>query len=51
MDGWEAENLDQLRNRIKNCLGKFKPDLIHSLTRGTNTQLNAVRRLGVIEKR
>ena len=47
----EAENLAQLRNRIKYCLDKFEPDLVHRLTRGTNTQLNAVQRLGVIEKR
>ena len=49
-DGWEAENLDQLRNRIKYCLGQFEPDLVHRLTRRTNTQINAVRRLDVLKK-
>jgi hypothetical protein len=35
MNGWQADNLDQLRTRINYCLKTFNEDLVQSLTGST----------------
>ena len=50
-NNWQAENLDQLRNRIKYCLGKVDFNLIQSLARSIPGHVDKVRRNGVIEAR
>ena len=50
-DGWEAENLDQLVNRIKYCLSKIDPTFIHNQFSSVKGKIDSIRRHGVIETR
>lgn len=50
-DGWEADNLDQLINRIKYCLSKVDPNFIQSQFSAVKSKIDSIRRLGVIETR
>jgi hypothetical protein len=47
--GWRAENLEQLKRRIKLCLKKLDTPLIHALFQGTRGRLDRVRRFGMRE--
>lgn len=49
-DNWQAENLDQLRRKIKLCLSKVDFDLIQRLALSIPSLVDNVRRNGVVEK-
>ena len=44
---WEAENLDQLHNRIEYCFKKIDMEAIHKLGKATFTRVDAARRHGL----
>ena len=50
-DGWEAENIEQLRNRIRYCLQKIDTNLVQALAEGIPKRLDLIRRKGVVETR
>ena len=50
-NGWKAENLTLLKNRIRLCVRKMDPNLVHRLLAGTSARLNNVRNNDLIENR
>lgn len=46
---WQAKNTDQLINRIKYCLKKLNPIVVHELALATKRRIDRVRRVGVVE--
>jgi hypothetical protein len=44
--GWEAEKLDQLKQRIKYCLKKADVGLVQRMMLSVPSKLDAVRRYG-----
>ena len=48
-NNWQAENLQQLENRIKLCLTKINFELIQQLMESIPSRLDKVRRNGIIE--
>lgn len=44
---WQAENLDQLKNRINYCLKQIDQERVHRLGKSTFTRVDAVRRNGM----
>ena len=50
-NGWVAENLDKLKNRIRLCLRKMDLNLVQRLLGSTSSRLNYVRNNDLIEKR
>lgn len=50
-DGWEAENLDQLRSRIIYAFKNFDHNLVQTLGESTKKRLDMIRRYGLIEQR
>lgn len=50
-NGWKAENIDQLKRRIKNCLKKIKIEVVQKLALSTKKRIDHVRRHGVVESR
>ena len=47
MDGWAADNLRQLENRIKYCLRKIDVKIVQDLASNTHKRLDRIRRYGV----
>ena len=45
--GWEAEDLDQLRNRIDYAFKKISMERVHRLGKASYTRVDAVRRHGL----
>ena len=50
-NGWKAENLTLLKNRIRLCVRNMDPNLVHRLFAGTSARLNNVRNNDLIENR
>ena len=50
-NGWKAENLTLLKNRIRLYVRKMDPNLVHRLLAGTSARLNNVRNNDLIENR
>ena len=50
-NGWKAENLTLLKNRIRLYVRKMDPNLVHRLLVGTSARLNNVRNNDLIENR
>ena len=50
-NGWQAENLDQLRSRIIYCFKKFDKELVQRLAESTSRRLDTIRRQGLVELR
>ena len=50
-NGWEAENVEKLINRIKYYLGKIDKSVIQRLCESVKSKIDGIRRHGVIEKR
>ena len=46
---WQAENLDQLKKRIKLCLRKIDIELVQKLARSTQSRVDRVRRNNIVE--
>jgi len=49
-DNWQAENLQQLRNRIEYCMKKLDQNRVHRLGASTFTRVDRVRRNGMINE-
>ncbi len=49
--GWKAENIEQLKNRIKYCIKKVPFSLVQGLIASTKNRLDLIRRNDIIEKR
>jgi hypothetical protein len=49
--GWQADNLEQRRNRIKYCIEKVGIKLVQRLIASTKSRLDIIRRYDVIENR
>jgi len=49
-DNWQAENLNQLRNRIEYCMKKIDQNRVHRLGASTFTRVDRVRRNGMINE-
>ena len=47
MDGWTADNVDQLESRIKNCLRKIDVKVVQDLVATTHKRLDQIHRFGV----
>ena len=47
MDGWTANNVDQLESRIKNCLRKIDVKVVQDLVATTHKRLDQIHRFGV----
>ena len=50
-NGWRAENLDLLRNKIRLCIRNMDQNLVQDLLTSTSQRLDNVRRNGIIEMR
>jgi transposase len=50
-NGWRAENLDLLRNKIRLCIRNMDQNLVQDLLASTSKRLDKIRRNGLIEKR
>ena len=50
-NGWKSENLTLLKKRIRLCVAKMDPNLVHRLLAGTSARLNNVRYYDLIENR
>jgi hypothetical protein len=50
-NNWAAKDMKQLIRKIRKCLREIPPITIQKLMHGVTSRINAVRRLGVIEKR
>ena len=50
-DGWEAENLDQLRNRIVYCFEKVDRECEQELVESPQRRIETIRRYGLVEMR
>jgi len=44
---WQAENLEQLRNRIDYCFKKIDPGFVHRLGKASFTRVDTARRNGI----
>ena len=49
-NGWQTENLDQLRSRIIYCFKKFDKELVQRLAESTSRRLDTIRQ-GLVELR
>ena len=49
--GWETDDFDVLKKKIRLCLRKIDQNLVLDLISGTSARLNKIRNNGLIEKR
>ena len=49
-NNWKADNVAQLKERIKNCVNKVDLNLIQKLTEGVYRRLDGIRRNGLPEE-
>jgi hypothetical protein len=47
MDGWTANNVDELESRIRHCLKKMDVKVVQNLVATTHKRLDEIRRYGV----
>ena len=50
-NNWQAENLDQLKQRIQYCWRQINPDFIQSLAAGVRRQVDLIRRNDLVENK
>ena len=48
--GWETDDFDVLKKKIRLCLRKIDQNLVLDLISGTSARLNKIRKNGLIEK-
>ena len=48
-NNWQAENLDQLKQRIQYCWRQINPEFIQSLAASVLRRVDFIRRNGVVE--